>query len=111
MVAVPQRDTPDTIGQVPAKLFDAMALARPIVSTHVSMIPEIVDGGGVLVPPGDVRGLTGALTRLLDDPAAAAALGRRGRARCEAHYSFHAARAVLFPLFESLAARVSGRHA
>src|SRR5213594_4091587 len=33
VVAVPQRATSDTIGQVPAKLFDAMALARPIVST------------------------------------------------------------------------------
>ena len=46
VVAVPQRDTTDTVGQVPAKLFDAMALARPIVSTSVSMIPEILDGCG-----------------------------------------------------------------
>src|SRR5207245_9103883 len=33
VVAVPQRATTDTVGQVPAKLFDAMALGRPIVST------------------------------------------------------------------------------
>jgi glycosyltransferase involved in cell wall biosynthesis len=109
VVAVPQRDTPDTIGQVPAKLFDAMALARPVVSTRVSMIPEIVDGGGLLVAPGDVRGLAAALTRLLDNPAEAAALGRQGRARCEAHYSFHAARARLFPVLEEVATRTRGR--
>src|SRR5204862_6367706 len=46
VVAVPQRATPDTMGQVPAKLFGAMALARPILSTSVSMIPELRDGCG-----------------------------------------------------------------
>ena len=108
VVAVPQRATPDTVGQVPAKIFDAMALARPIVSTSVSMIPEILDGCGVVVPPGDARALAGALRRLLDDPAEAAALGRRARARCEAEYSFRAARERLFPLFDRLSAPEGG---
>jgi glycosyltransferase involved in cell wall biosynthesis len=103
-VAVPQRATSDTVGQVPAKIFDAMALARPIVSTAVSMIPEILDGCGVLVPPGDVIALSTALRRLLDDPLSAAELGRRARARCQEHYSFTAARAALFPLVERAAA-------
>jgi glycosyltransferase involved in cell wall biosynthesis len=104
VVAVPQRATADTVGQVPAKIFDAMALARPVVSTRVSMIPEILDGCGVVVAPGDVRALAGALRRVLDDPAEAAALGRKARERCEADYSFRAARARLFPLFERLTA-------
>jgi glycosyltransferase involved in cell wall biosynthesis len=99
-VAVPQRATSDTLGQVPAKIFDAMALGRPIVSTAVSMIPEIIGGCGVLVPPGDVVALATALRGLLDDPVAAAELGRRARERCQAHYSFRAARASLFPLVE-----------
>jgi glycosyltransferase involved in cell wall biosynthesis len=102
-VAVPQRATSDTVGQVPAKIFDAMALARPIVSTAVSMIPEILEGCGVLVPPGDVIALAASLRRLLDDPDGAAELGRRARARCEQHYSFVAARAALYPLVERLA--------
>jgi glycosyltransferase involved in cell wall biosynthesis len=101
-VAVPQRATSDTVGQVPAKVFDAMALARPIVSTAVSMIPEILEGCGVLVPPGDVVALTVALRRVLDDPAGAAELGRRARERCRERYSFAAARAALFPLVERL---------
>jgi glycosyltransferase involved in cell wall biosynthesis len=102
-VAVPQRATTDTVGQVPAKIFDAMALARPIVSTAVSMIPEILEGCGVMVPPGDVVALSAALRRLLDDPASAAELGRRARARCQERYSFAAARAALFPLVERVA--------
>jgi glycosyltransferase involved in cell wall biosynthesis len=104
-VAVPQRATSDTVGQMPAKIFDAMALARPIVSTAVSMIPEVIEGCGLLVPPGDVVALAAALRRLLDDPATAAELGRRARLRCQAHYSYTAARAALFPVIERAAAR------
>ena len=102
VVVVPQRDTMDTVGQVPAKLFDAMALARPIVSTSVSMIPEILEGCGVVVEPGNVGALAGAIKRLLDNPVDAADLGRRARERCESRYSFRVARATLFPLIEKL---------
>jgi glycosyltransferase involved in cell wall biosynthesis len=100
VVAVPQRSTPDTLGQVPAKLFDAMALGRPVVSTRVSMIPEILDGCGLLVEPGDVAALAVAITRLVDHPAEAQALGARARERCVQRYSFEAARRELFPLVE-----------
>jgi glycosyltransferase involved in cell wall biosynthesis len=102
VVAVPQRATTDTLGQVPAKLVDAMALARPIVSTAVSMIPEMLSGCGRLVAPGDVGALAGAIREMLDRPAEAAALGRAARRRCEERYSFRAARAALFPIVERL---------
>jgi glycosyltransferase involved in cell wall biosynthesis len=85
---------------VPAKIFDAMALGRPVISTRVSMIPEILEGCGLLVAPGDVAGLAAALVQLLDEPAAAAGLGARARERCVARYSLHAARRELFPLIE-----------
>ena len=103
VVVVPQRDTVDTRGQVPAKLFDAMALGRPIVSTRVSMIPEILDGCGTLVPPGDVPALARAIEDLVDHPDEARALGARARARCVERYSFEAARRDLFPLIRGLA--------
>jgi glycosyltransferase involved in cell wall biosynthesis len=102
VVAVPQRESPDTRGQVPAKLFDAMALGRPIVSTRVSMIPEILEGCGLVVPPGDVGALAAALARLADDAALARDLGARARARCVERYSFDSARRDLFPLVERL---------
>jgi glycosyltransferase involved in cell wall biosynthesis len=102
VVAVPQRATTDTVGQVPAKLFDAMALGRPIVSTSVSMIPEILEGCGIVVEPGDVSALAGAIKHLLDNADEAATLGRRARERCEARYSFRVARSILFPLLDQL---------
>jgi glycosyltransferase involved in cell wall biosynthesis len=104
VVVVPQRDTTDTRGQVPAKLFDAMALGRPIVSTRVSMIPEVIEGCGLLAPAGDVPALAHVIGRLLDHPDEAAALGRRARERAVEHYSFASARALLFPLVEQVMA-------
>ncbi|HET8577310.1 MAG TPA: glycosyltransferase family 4 protein [Methylomirabilota bacterium] len=100
VVAVPQRDTPDTRGQVPAKIFDAMALARPVISTRVSMIPEILEGCGLLVAPGDVAALAQGIAHLLDRPDEARRLGQRARERCVERYSFSAARRDLFPLVE-----------
>jgi glycosyltransferase involved in cell wall biosynthesis len=105
VVVVPQRESPDTRGQVPAKLFDAMALGRPIVSTRVSMIPEILEGCGELVAPGDVAGLAAAIGHLLDHPAEADALGRAARRRAVERYSFEAARRDLFPLVERARSR------
>ena len=107
VVVVPQRDSSDTRGQVPAKLFDAMALGRPIVSTRVSMIPEILEGCGLLVAPGDAAALGGAIGRLLDRPEEARALGAAARRRAIERYSFEAARRALFPLVE----RVRAAHA
>ena len=109
VIAVPQRDSPDTRGQVPAKLFDAMAMARPIVSTRVSMIPEILEGCGLVVPPSDPAALGAAVARLADDRALAVELGARARARCVARYSFTAARRDLFPLVTGLVDRPARR--
>ena len=98
------RSTSDTHGQTPAKLSTRWT-GRPIVSTQVSMIPEILDGCGVVVPPGDVRALGPAIGYLLDHPDEAAALGRKARDRCVAEYSFTAARSALFPLVERVMSR------
>jgi glycosyltransferase involved in cell wall biosynthesis len=105
VVVVPQRESSDTRGQVPAKIFDAMALGRPVVSTRVSMIPEILEDCGLLVEPGDVGALGAAIGRLLDHPDEAAALGAAARRRAVERYSFDSARRALFPLVERVRAR------
>jgi glycosyltransferase involved in cell wall biosynthesis len=76
-----------------------------VVSTRVSMIPEILEGCGLLVEPGDVSGLAAAMARLLDRPAEAEALGSRARERCVERYSFQSARRDLFPLIERVMAK------
>lgn len=59
---------------------EAMRAGRPLVATAVGGIPDLVGDGAVLVAPGDADALGTAVRRLLDDPAAATALGERARA-------------------------------
>jgi glycosyltransferase involved in cell wall biosynthesis len=67
-----------------------MALGRPIVTTSVGGIPEIVEDGrhAVLVPRGDPAELASAIGRLRDDPAERLRLGSEAAARQEAKFSF-----------------------
>ena len=72
----------------PNALIEAMATALPVVATDVGGIPEVVrPGSGLLVRPNDERLLADAVLALMDDPAAAAALGRAARADVERHYT------------------------
>jgi len=60
---------------------EAMALGRPLVSTPVGFVPELVRDGqsGHLVSTGDARAMAAALVEVLTNPEAAAAMGAAGR--------------------------------
>jgi glycosyltransferase involved in cell wall biosynthesis len=60
---------------------EAMAYGRPVVATPVGgLIDAVVDGEtGLVVPPGDVAALRGALERLLGDKELRRRLGAAGR--------------------------------
>lgn len=92
---------------LPIVIMEAHARARPVVSTYIAGIPELVDGQtGWLVPAGDVDGLVTALRALMDTPPAQlAAMGERGRARVQAAHDVTASAAQLRALF----AQATGR--
>jgi glycosyltransferase involved in cell wall biosynthesis len=62
----------------PLKLFEYMAAGRPIVSSDLPSIREILrdNVNALLVAPGDPMALASAIDRLLRDPALAARLAR-----------------------------------
>lgn len=105
VVVVPQRSTPATVGQMPAKLFDAMAMGRPIVATAVGDIPLVLGGCGWIVPPGDPAALARALGEALASPARAAELGARARARCEERFGWDAMQRTLERVVDAASAR------
>ncbi len=67
---------------LPTVLLEALASGVPIVSTPVTGIPEILDGGrsGVLVPENDPAATATALAELLADAPRREGLSRAGRA-------------------------------
>jgi colanic acid/amylovoran biosynthesis glycosyltransferase len=87
---------------IPVALMEALAHARPAVSTRISGIPELVQDGvnGLLVEPGDPVALAAAMRTLLDDPQRAAAMGARGRELVAREFELSACTAQLLALLE-----------
>lgn len=69
---------------LPVSLMEAMALARPVISTNVGAVSELIEHRkhGWLVPAGSTQELTTALREMLDTPVAILSkMGRAGRKR------------------------------
>jgi alpha-maltose-1-phosphate synthase len=85
--------------------LEAMACGAAVVGSRVGGIPEVVADGrtGLLVPPGDPDALAAALNALITDPDRAAALGRAGRERAVAEFSWAQIAAQTAQLYATLA--------
>ena len=64
---------------LPVVIMEALALGRPVISTYIAGIPELVKSGvtGWLVPAGSVEELAAAMREVLEAPAEV--LERMGR--------------------------------
>jgi mannosyltransferase len=73
-------------------LIEAMSAGAALVASRAGAAEVVVEDGvtGMLTPPGDVEALVMALQPLMRDPAAAAAMGERGRARVLEKFSLDA---------------------
>ena len=90
---------------LPTVILEAMATSRPVVSTRLAAIPEIVRDGesGLLVSPGDVEQLADALESLLRDPQLRARVGAAGRHNVEEKFDVDKTAAQLLEHIEAVA--------
>jgi glycosyltransferase involved in cell wall biosynthesis len=88
----------------PLSVMEYMAAAKPVISTRVGGVPELVkeDVHGLLVEPRDPEALAEAVTRLLRDPALAKRLGAEGRQRQQREFSLEAMVRRIEDLYEEL---------
>jgi colanic acid/amylovoran biosynthesis glycosyltransferase len=90
---------------LPVVIMEALALGRPVVSTYVAGIPELVTDSvcGWLVPAGDVEALMTALRRVLAaSPVDLSRMGSLGAARVRERHDTHKEAAKLAGLFRSI---------
>lgn len=95
---------------LPVSIMEAMALGRPVISTFVAGIPELVLPGenGWLVPAGDAMALAGAmLSALSASPERIAEMGAAARERALERHDIDRIAAQLESLFAD-AARTGG---
>jgi glycosyltransferase involved in cell wall biosynthesis len=91
----------------PTVILEATASARPVVSTRLAGIPELVVHGetGILISPSDTAALAQALEQLLRDPDLRLRYGRAGRARIEQHFRIEQTVAPLIEMLERSCSR------
>jgi mannosyltransferase len=85
-------------------LIEAMSVGAALVASRAGAAELVVENGvsGVLTPPGDVDALVEALDPLMRDPAFAAAMGERGRARVLEKFSLDAEAAGIAEVYRNL---------
>lgn len=82
---------------------EAAACGTPVIATVESPLPELLEGGGIFVAPGDEHGVLEAMRRLATNPALRDALGSEALARARALTWDAAARVTLAALEEAAA--------
>jgi len=87
---------------LPVVLMESLALGRPVISTYIAGIPELVESDcGWLLPAGAIEPLAEAMrSALLAPPEKLAAMGKAGRDRVLAQHSITTEAAKLVALFQ-----------
>ncbi len=102
VIVVPQRNTLTAIAQFPLKLSDGMAMAKPILSTRVGDIPEILGDTGYLVDPQQPAQIAATIDAIFANWDLAETKGKEGRDRCLAQYGTVAMSKILSQVLEGL---------
>ena len=100
LVIVPQRMRSSAFGQVPAKIFDAMAMGKPIVATNVCDIPYILGDCGWIVKPENPKELAETIRYVLQHPSEAKERGKKAREKCKSEYSLERMEENLLKVFQ-----------
>jgi glycosyltransferase involved in cell wall biosynthesis len=90
----------------PTKLYEYMAAGKAIAASRLEQIGEVLDHerSALLVEPGDIEGLAGALVRLAGDADLRARLGSEARRDAEARHTWRANAERLVGAYEELGA-------
>lgn len=104
---VPLRKTELFTTVIPSKIFEIMAMQRPLLLSVDGEARQIVEAssGGEFVPPEDVKQMTEAIVRLSGEEAKLAEMGRCGREYVTKEYD----RAVLADRYLSILSDVANR--
>lgn len=96
--------TPQYSPALPTKVMEYMAASVPVIASDLPLIRAVVKeaGCGLLVEPGNVEQLAEAMAYILDHPAEAEEMGRRGRCAVVERYSWETEARKLLRLYGEL---------
>ena len=101
VIVIPQRRGDSAIMQIPAKLFDAMAMAKPIISNSVSELPQILENCGWIIEPDNPKELSKMIQYVLDNTEEAMKIGLKAREKCIEKYNLNIMEKTLIEVFKN----------
>jgi glycosyltransferase involved in cell wall biosynthesis len=86
----------------PKAMLEAMACEKPVVSTNVGGIPEMIESGieGLLVEMRRPREFAEAIIEIMSDEARARRMGRMGRRKIEKNFTWNDTARTLHEVYE-----------
>ncbi|WP_435317062.1 glycosyltransferase family 4 protein [Haloarchaeobius sp. TZWSO28] len=101
---VPHADTPHTNTTVPHKLFQYMAMGKPVLVSDVPPLKRIVGGtgSGLVAEAGNPEAMAGALRRLASDEGLRSRLGQNGRAAVDGRFNWSRDAETLVGVYECI---------
>jgi len=91
--------------------LEAMAVGTPVVAYDAGALPEVLDGCGLLVPPGDPDALAAGVARVLEDPRLVERLVVAARRRAEERYDLNRVAREMEARYRAVTRRKAGHGA
>jgi glycosyltransferase involved in cell wall biosynthesis len=100
---------PSRFEGMPNVVLEAMGAGRPVIASAVDGVLEVIGGRdvGLLVPPGDERALSEAISELLHDPARRREMGEAARVWVSENFPLERTVSAVEDLFQRL---IQGEH-
>jgi glycosyltransferase involved in cell wall biosynthesis len=102
LAVLPLRDTLLAQSQMPIKIFEALAMGKPVIGTAVADLPIILDKCGIVVPPNDAEALAQAIEKALFNEVLARDMSNHAREKCIREFSVVVCGARLRGIVEKL---------
>ncbi len=95
---------------LPVVIMEALALGRPVISTYIAGIPELVDAQcGWLIPAGSVPDMVSVIRRALSvTPETLSAMAKEGRHRVELEHDLNKIARQIYGIFSNTANKQAG---
>ncbi|MGB4811909.1 MAG: glycosyltransferase family 4 protein [Methylophilaceae bacterium] len=89
---------------LPVVIMESLALGRPVISTYIAGIPELVDEKcGWMIPAGSIEGIASAIRSALNtSPEKLSAMGKEGRSRIESEHNLATIAPKLYAAFSQV---------
>ena len=87
---------------IPRTILESMACGVPVVCTDLPQLIDLVEGGGLLVPPRDPEAIASAIIKIIENREFASELGKTGTERIVKNYSWNDTVSKTITLYEEL---------